>query len=1280
MGQDSANDTSDRIAGRYELQEPLGSGGMGVVYRATDHTRHREIALKTLRSMSSTAAVRFKQEFRVLAGLSHPSLVEMYELVYANERYYVAMELVQGPEFLDYVRPLADSHGPALTTRTELSGPDSLPPPVHSTVAEDVAPGSALGLDYDRLSSAMWQLAEGLHFLHHRGVLHRDVKPSNVLVRASSDRIMLCDFGLAAPAQNMLQNSAMVGTWAYMAPEVVDDLPASPASDWYSFGVMLFQCLLGRLPFTETGRQVLTAKTTRPAPDPHTVDASIPDAWASLCRGLLEQDPEKRLTGAEVLARIPRPDGTTSAPGLDEAISYSTERRKLSPQGEVGTVTTRTVCIGRSDELVAVLAHVRGRAARSIPPPGSAAPARGVGQSSPAVIYLEGLSGMGKSTLARAALDTLSDDGFLILESRCNQAESVPFKALDGIVDQLSELLEEDAGWLIEWARDRNVDALLKLFPVLSRAGVLHSSPQSHAIPLSRLRRRAFAELRELLTAVHTHRKLVLYIDDLQWVDRDSVELLHALLDADNAPPLIVISTFRSNEVEDSAALRSLLASHGALGSNAHRHRVEPLSADGSLALALRLLPDGLGDDTAERIVRASGGNPFLIQELCTYAREVDSATISADEISLDRMLEARIARLSPNQRLALEVVCISGRATRRGTIEAALPGVDTGGVLATLRAHNLLTARITQKAETLEPFHDRVRENVVSLLMPNEVKARHRALAEVIETLPEPDWDALVTHWQGADVSAKVAISARHAAQEAQQAMGFDHAASLFQLVLEHDPEAADHLKLRHELASCLALAGRSSEAADAYLDLAEREPEKAQAHESAAALYLMGVGEIERGNVLLAQVSKRARVPLPRSEASALLLWLWRLLRLKFVKKRLPTETPTETQKNRLDVAWTVAQCLALSNVAASQAVATLGLLWAYRSADPQRYGRAVMGDILRHIIGSHKDRAKARFMLAQLERAPGVELDKIPIATYGRVQLDYQSGRFRECLASSVGALDQIRTHSGDDQWAIVSVQTTQTWALFYAGELRTFQMRVLEYRREAASSGSRYGMATFRLGLNGLAELCMDRPDQVLQNAQEAMRIWPKHGFQMEHFWKMTADVHAFLYMGRGEQAHATLMQAWPAFQRSGFGMIVPALKMEALYMLARTSLATPGVKGAAKLARKCATDIAKLQEPWYSGFGTLLRGLADAYDGSEDAGAHLAHATHEFEASGMEMFALVATLRRLALTDDKSAEYNRARTRLIELGVVNPEKLVNTFAPVAHRMLTARDLT
>ena len=276
---------------RYEILSCLGRGGMGVVYEAFDRERRQLVALKTLRHFDAPALYLFKQEFRTLAGVHHTNLVHLHELEVTDAGdVFFTMELLRGSDFRAYCsRP--EARKPSLTPVPFGRDDRETLRPMQAKRAAAATPLPSSPADLDRLRPALRQLVEGIHALHCAGKVHRDIKPSNVLV-TNEGRVVLVDFGVATEVSRRGGagpggSGEVVGTARYMAPEQADETPPSPASDWYSVGVMLYEVLVGRPPFTGSLIEVLTLKSSiDPRPPSNAPRGSPPISTRSASRFL----------------------------------------------------------------------------------------------------------------------------------------------------------------------------------------------------------------------------------------------------------------------------------------------------------------------------------------------------------------------------------------------------------------------------------------------------------------------------------------------------------------------------------------------------------------------------------------------------------------------------------------------------------------------------------------------------------------------------------------------------------------------------------------------------------------------------------------------------------------------------------------------------------------------------------------------------------------------------------------------------------------------------------
>lgn len=260
------------LAARYQIERELGRGGMGIVYLARDLALDRLVALKVLPADQAVAAdvrERFLREARTAAQLSHPNIVPIHHAEAVNDVAYFAMGYVDGESLGDRFRARG-----------------ALP------VAEVVR----------YLREAAWALA----YAHARGVIHRDVKPENLMLERSTGRVMVTDFGIARDttrADGLTQTGNVLGTVHYMSPEQVAGAPLDGRSDLYALGVVGFLLLSGRFPFeADVATAVLLAHATKPAPPLGSVAPDVPRAVAAVIDRCLAKDPDARPSTGEALA------------------------------------------------------------------------------------------------------------------------------------------------------------------------------------------------------------------------------------------------------------------------------------------------------------------------------------------------------------------------------------------------------------------------------------------------------------------------------------------------------------------------------------------------------------------------------------------------------------------------------------------------------------------------------------------------------------------------------------------------------------------------------------------------------------------------------------------------------------------------------------------------------------------------------------------------------------------------------------------------------------------
>ena len=569
--------------GRFQILDKLGAGGMGIVYRALDRRRGETVALKTMKQVDPLSLFWFKQEFRSLADLSHPNLINLYELISVRGQWFFTMELLTGTDFLAHVR-----RGPR-PVETPTVGIETATTDSYVLEGDPLPSGSTRGAIF-RLRQVFPQLIEGVSALHEAGKLHRDIKPSNVMV-TEAGRVVLMDFGLVTDVSPMSISfepvRAIVGTIAYISPEQAAGQPATEASDWYSVGVMIYNALTGQLPFDGSPTTVLQRKQMEDPPPPSALCSDIPHDLNELCVALLARDPARCPRGQDILERL----------GQD---------RTEPSHGRRSRAARTAMLVGRESHREAFEA---------------AYPAMRAGK--PIMLLVKGRSGSGKSTLVQSILDGLEERGeAVVLSGRCYERESVPYKALDNLIDDLTRYLSRLPAHAARPLLPRDLQPLTRVFPVLLRVKeVADAAKEAGVSPPDRqeLRRRAFAGLRELFRRMGDRSPLVLAIDDLQWGDVDSAALLAEVLSPPDAPVLLLVGTYRLEDESTSPFLQDLLAGD-AKRQTCERRSVTtgPLTPTEARELALALLErdDAHSESQAVAIAQESEGNPFFILEL----------------------------------------------------------------------------------------------------------------------------------------------------------------------------------------------------------------------------------------------------------------------------------------------------------------------------------------------------------------------------------------------------------------------------------------------------------------------------------------------------------------------------------------------------------------------------------------------------------------------------------------------------------------------------------------
>ena len=1216
---------------------------MGVVYEAHDKETDKLVALKTLTRAEASHISRFKNEFRSLADVSHPNLVALYEFMADGQYWFFTMELVHGVNFLEYVRPgyharrgessktptlrktssnsgyemLADYE--AITRQLDsISSDDPTGEPVSISIETSL---SRSKLDVSHLRVALRQLAEGLHGLHETGKLHRDIKPSNVLV-TKEGRVVILDFGLVAEVEGheLHDSVTLAGTPDYMSPEQGAQLPISRASDWYSVGVMLYQALSGRLPFSGKFFEVMMNKQNFDPPAPSELLKNVPPDLNELCVALLRRKPEERPVGREILRTLGH--GETGPLQHPIMSSPATSQLRVSP------------FVGRERQLRELNdAFAVTRRGQTV------------------TVYLHGSSGMGKSALARHFLEELSvnQPEVIILEGRCYERESVPYKALDGVVDSLTKYLLSLTDVKAEALMPREVLALARLFPVMLQVDSVFNAPQrEQEIPDPfTLRRKAFAALRELLGRISDRQPLVIYIDDLQWSDADSTTLLEDLLRPPDSPPILLLTSFRTEDLQTKPFLKSLLEKTGT--ESCREVLVDALTKEEAYALAQDMLGPTAPvlEPVTEAILREARGNPFLLEQLARYASTSDQTSTTG--ITLAVMLEARLRHLPKGARQFVDALAVAGTPINPEVVyQAAELSGDELPLVSSLRAAQFLRTGAT--GHTLELYHDRIREALATQLDPRKVTQIHRRLAQAIEGRGIDDPEALFEHYLGAGERVRAATHAAVAAKKAATALAFDRAAAFYRRALELAPaRGAELVDLKRGLADALVNAGRPGEAAQAYLDLAQ---ETSAAHSlefkrRAAEQLLMG-GHIKEGLEVIRSVLWSVGITLPAGPKRALLSLVLKkiLIRVRGLKfrERQASEIP-ESDLFRIDLCWTVAAGLGAVDLIRGADFQCRHLLLALRAGEPFRVARAMALEAAQTAARGEPTRKRALLIAQQAEDLARkvAHPQAIGLTIWARGVASYLVGHWKTAATLCERAAEVLRDQCTGVTWELATANRFMLSAILYRGEIGEVARRVPGLLAAALEQGNLFAAMDLRTRLN-VIWLAADDPTRARAEVIEALKNWPQEGFHLQHYTSMHAMAQIELYTGDFEVAWRHVQGQWKPLEESML-MRIQILRIEAMHLKARVALASAGESNEKarrlKVAEKLANSIAEERVAWATPFAQLVRATV-AYQRGDRAKALglLAQAIESFDLADIDLYEAVARRRLGQLLDDE----------------------------------------
>jgi serine/threonine protein kinase len=1261
---------------RFRLVRRLGEGAMGVVHEALDAERGEHVAIKVLSSVNARSILRFKREFRALQEVQHPNLVTLGELVSEEDTWFFTMELVHGDDFVSWCTARPSRPSPALRDEPTAPAPSR---------AMSERPGRAPfrdrdhGFDERRLRTALAQLSTGLCALHDAQKIHRDIKPSNVLVDGKG-RVVVLDFGLVADIEPDAEADAttdmvIVGTPTYMAPEQAASRPVGPEADWYSVGVLLFEVLTGDAPFAGgTVLDVLRRKQAEEPPAPSTLASGVPADLNDLCVRLLKRDPTARPSGRQVL----------------RALGVLPERRSAASLPPT-SLASGSIFVGREAELGRMsAAYQRTREGECV------------------TVLVRGESGLGKSRLARYFADMIAmgDRNVVVLAGRCYERETVPYKALDGVIDAFGRFLSRISVAEADSYRPTRPGALVQAFPVLRRVMGMAQARDQRRVDPHELRRGAFAAIRDMLTRLAERRPVIVLIDDLQWADADSLAVLAEVLRPPGPPPLLLLGTTRvaDGEVATSAGddAPAVVRSRAPLGASLRgdvQITLGRLTRDETRALAEQLLAaaaPGLAV-SSEQIAREADGYPIFVDEMVRHAVFAATSPGGADEtpagsLSLEDALWGRIAGLDGMARSLVELLAVAGSPLPLEVVSRALrvDGTAFARVTSLLRVAHLVRSTGVRAGDRIELYHGRIRVAVLAHLDLPATRAHHALLAAALETLQAPDAEALAAHWLGAGNGSAASKYMLLAAERASDKLAFDHAAELYTRALDLRTRATnpagqdDERSLAIKLGDALAKAGRGPAAAEAYqgaarganaalkLDLDRRSAEQ-----------LLRSGHFDAGLAALRVVLTTIGLELPESRFRVIveLVVLRLLLRLRGIEFRERDASEIAAHRlMRLDVLWSLAFSIGVIDVVRARLIQTRYMLAALRTGEPTHIARAAAFEVTTSAQdGTRAWKRTLRLIAVSTDLARRVGTPYVTAWAEGSAGIaHYLRGSYREALARCLHADEGLREHGVGTQWEVATLRIFAVSALALLGRFDALAEHQQAWVRDALDRGDLYAAVNLRVGFANTARLVAGDPAAAREDVARSMRQWSKQGTHLEHFYELVALVNADLYEGKAADARARIERQWRPMHGALLTM-VQTVRIHLWRLRGQTTLALAAHVARAATERSAllaqvvlaADRVERERAPWGLAFAKMLRaGIAGVRNETDRAIALYDEAARAADETEMAFVAAVARRSRgLVMGGDAGRTLVlEAEAWMTRVAVRSPARLAATVAP------------
>jgi eukaryotic-like serine/threonine-protein kinase len=863
----------------------------------------------------------------------------------------------------------------------------------------------------------------------------------------SSSRLVLLDFDLAFRGDQTRIEA--YGTPEYMAPEALFGR-SSTSTDWYSVGMVLCEALSGRLP--------RSGQPPQPA-DLHHALRELPGTFSEAICGLLDPNPSRRLSGGDLLRSLGR-----TAP-----------RRRVAPF--VGRVN-------ELDLLASVLETAQaGKAGR---------------------ICISGPAGIGKTALLERFLDATGPA--FVVRAACSHAEQIPLATVDNLVAGLGPI--HDADSILVAPEDHA--AVNRVFPSLFPA-TDEEEPQNPAGIPAETRGRALRGVARLLSSIAGDRVLVIALDDAQWADEWSLEIISDWLEVLAGRPHCLVATWRTPG-EGANPIPEALFGVGAVLALA------PLSGTQATALA-----EQLGASDVEAAVTAAAGNPLVLLHVCNAP---------GAEGTLD------LSRLAPAQRRLAEVLSLALAPLPRGVAcRAADLGDQAVNVLRELEGAKLM--RLAGDGSGLTPFHDLVRQSALAGLADDSRRAVNGRIADELVAVGIENPDIVVPHLRSAGRLAEASTRALHAANAAHATLAFEREATYLRWASE-GCVPADQPGIIEREAEAWRKGGYLEKAARRYDDLLAVTPAATPALRADVADLWVRAGHSKNGAERFRRLLGDIGVAMFESPERQLLSGLWH--RLRFLVRGFPDveHVPERSRSDHhLDLLFRAGNSLSMTQVSAGFDL--MGRFLTAALADPsrQRLVEALGTEaVYEAAIGGAWLEKRAEKLLGLINH---LAADSTPILRAARYSYGtlcaWEVGRWREAAHLADEFQKLVRRELHGRAWDLRVVASFAASALFFLGDVGAYRALLDREVAAARDRGDPMGVVHLCLGDAGLVHLLDDEPERAWEVLRETAALVPI-GPTIETYNRTILEANTLLYQGRAADAARILAERQPVLDKGG----------------------------------------------------------------------------------------------------------------------------------------------